>query len=190
VEVHSANGYLLEEGSCATAPITADGGSLENRVRFPVEVVTAVADIWGADRVGVRLSAADSAGDIRWTAIPAYLPALRRATGQARPGLALHCVEGQNPGSNAASEFDFKSCTPPSVAATSPTTATSARWRWMRVASGHADMVAFGRPSSPIRPGGTSASGRPWAEADRNTFYGGGAEGYTSLSDLPGCLTR
>src|SRR5262249_41229269 len=58
VEVHSANNYLLEQFVRDSTNKRTDkyGGTVENRIRFPIEVVTAVADVWGADRVGVRLS--------------------------------------------------------------------------------------------------------------------------------------
>src|SRR5262249_36778087 len=58
VEVHSANNYLLEQFVRDSTNRRTDqyGGSVENRTRFPIDAVTAVADVWGADRVGVRLS--------------------------------------------------------------------------------------------------------------------------------------
>jgi N-ethylmaleimide reductase len=58
VEVHSANNYLLEQFVRDSTNLRTDryGGSLENRLRFPLEVVKAVVDVWGADRVGIRIS--------------------------------------------------------------------------------------------------------------------------------------
>src|ERR1700761_3708170 len=54
VEVHSANNYLLEQFIRDSTNKRTDiyGGSVENRTRFPVEVIAAVAEIWGPDRVG------------------------------------------------------------------------------------------------------------------------------------------
>ncbi|MBP0003177.1 MAG: alkene reductase [Cyanobacteria bacterium SBC] len=58
VEIHSANGYLLDEflQDGSNKRIDRYGGSIENRARFLMEVTDAVTDIWGGDRVGVRLS--------------------------------------------------------------------------------------------------------------------------------------
>jgi N-ethylmaleimide reductase len=58
VEVHSANNYLLEQFVRDSTNVRTDryGGSLENRLRFPLDVVRAVVDVWGANRVGIRIS--------------------------------------------------------------------------------------------------------------------------------------
>lgn len=58
VEVHSANNYLLEQFIRDSTNHRTDqyGGSLENRLRFPLEVVRAVVGVWGAGRVGIRIS--------------------------------------------------------------------------------------------------------------------------------------
>jgi N-ethylmaleimide reductase len=58
VEIHGANGYLLDQFTRDGTNKRTDnyGGSLENRLRFPLEVVDAVVKVWGADRVGYRLS--------------------------------------------------------------------------------------------------------------------------------------
>jgi hypothetical protein len=58
VEVHAANGYLLDQfiNSSTNRRADAYGGPIENRARLLMEVVDAVSDVWGQDRVGVRLS--------------------------------------------------------------------------------------------------------------------------------------
>jgi N-ethylmaleimide reductase len=58
VEIHGANGYLLEQFTKSGSNHRTDvfGGSLENRLRFPLEVVDAVVSVWGSDRVGYRVS--------------------------------------------------------------------------------------------------------------------------------------
>lgn len=67
VEIHGANGYLLHEFLSDVTNVRTDvyGGSPENRARFAAEVVEAVADEIGADRVGVRISPGNAAGDMR-----------------------------------------------------------------------------------------------------------------------------
>ncbi|GAA3131247.1 hypothetical protein GCM10020255_005040 [Rhodococcus baikonurensis] len=64
VEVHAANGYLIDQFLNESTDQRADryGGSIENRVRFLVEVTSAVIDAVDADRVGVRLSPLGGAG--------------------------------------------------------------------------------------------------------------------------------
>ena len=72
VEVHGANGYLLEQFLLAGSNRRTDryGGSVENRARFYLEVVRAVTEVWGGDRVGARLSPANTYGGVddpdRW----------------------------------------------------------------------------------------------------------------------------
>ena len=58
VEIHGANGYLIEQFLQSHTNLRTDqyGGSIANRVRFLMEVTKAVVEVWGADRVGVRLS--------------------------------------------------------------------------------------------------------------------------------------
>lgn len=66
VELHSANGYLvdtfLQDGT--NKRTDAYGGTVENRVRLPLEIVDAFVSVWGADRVGVRISPSGKWGSI------------------------------------------------------------------------------------------------------------------------------
>lgn len=66
VELHSANGYLLEEFLSPFSNIRKDsyGGSIENRCRFPIEVAKAVTKAIGQDKTGIRLSPYGVAGDM------------------------------------------------------------------------------------------------------------------------------
>jgi N-ethylmaleimide reductase len=58
VELHGANGYLLDQflRDGTNRRNDAYGGTVENRAPFPLEVTEAVVDVWGADRVGYRIS--------------------------------------------------------------------------------------------------------------------------------------
>lgn len=188
VEVHAANCYLLEQFIRDSTNQRSDeyGGSVQNRTRFPIEAITAVADVWSADRVGVRLSPITRAvGDTPLDSDPEgtyfYL-----AEQLGKLGLAyLHCVEGQTRGDNGAADFDFKKL---HAAFGGKYIANNSYDRQMAidaVASGHADMVAFGRPfiSNPDLVERLRRDA-PLAEADRNTFYGGGAGGYIDYPAL------
>jgi len=189
VEVHSANCYLLEQFIRDSTNKRTDnyGGSIENRTRLAIEVVTAVAEIWGADRVGVRLSPITRAvGDTPLDSTPqetyGYL-----ATRLGKLGLAyLHCIEGQTRGANAVSAFDFKAL---HRAFGGKYMANNSYTRELAIeaasASGHADMVAFGRPFI----GNPDLVERlrldaPLVDAPVATYYGGGAEGYIDFKPL------
>jgi N-ethylmaleimide reductase len=98
VEVHGANGYLIEQFLQSHTNLRTDqyGGSIPNRTRFLMEVTQAVVDVWGADRVGVRLSpygVANGSGE------PDPMPLYTYAVEQLNPlGLAyLHFIEPCRP---------------------------------------------------------------------------------------------
>jgi len=188
VEVHAANCYLLDQFIRDSTNLRTDqyGGSVENRTRLPIGVITAVSEVWGADRVGVRLSPITRAvGDTPLDSNPEgtyfYM-----AEQLGKLGLAyLHCVEGQTRGDNAAANFDFKRL---HAAFGGKYIANNSYDRQMAIEaadSGHADMVAFGRPfiSNPDLVERLRRNA-PLAEADHSTFYGGGAGGYTDYPVL------
>lgn len=187
VEIHGANGYLIEQFLQTRSNTRTDayGGSIENRVRFLLAVADAVVEVWGADRVGVRLSPYGIAND-SGEAEP--LPLYDFAIGAlATRGLAyLHLIEPRASGAGQA-DFDHKDV---------PSASTLFRPRWggtliaagnytpasanAAIAAGTADAIAFGRlfianPDLPER----IREGAPLNPYNRATFYGGGAEGYT-----------
>jgi N-ethylmaleimide reductase len=193
VEIHGANGYLidqfLQDGS--NQRLDEYGGSMENRTRFLFEVVDAVTAVWGRERVGVRLSPFGTYNDVSdRNPIALFSQAIR---GLDERGIAyLHLIE---PRSSKASETDEVASGAPDAAGHfrglfrntlitagghSPESAAAA------IAASRADAVAFGRwyISNPdlverIR------SGAPLNPYDRSTFYGGDAAGYT---DYPSCF--
>lgn len=193
VEVHAANCYLLEQFIRDSTNRRRDryGGSVEKRTRFPVEVVSAVSEVWGPDRVGVRLSPVTRAvGDTPLDGSPQETYGFL-AQQLGRLGLAyLHCIEGQTRGPNAAADFEFKALHASFGGRYIANNGYDRQLALDAVASGHADMVSFGqhyianpdlverlRRDAPISP------------ADKATYYGGGAEGYTdykTLDELPG----
>jgi N-ethylmaleimide reductase len=188
VEVHAANCYLLDQFIRDSTNQRTDqyGGSVDNRLRFPIEVISAVAEVWGAQRVGVRLSPITRAvGDTPLDSNPQstyfYL-----AEQLGKLNLAyLHCVEGQTRGANGADAFDFKRL---HAAFGGKYIANNSYNRSMAIAAveeKHADMVAFGRAfiSNPDLVARLRHDA-PLAEANHATFYGGGAEGYTDYPVL------
>lgn len=188
VEIHGANGYLIDQFMRPSANVRTDGygGSVENRTRFLEEVVEAVAGAIGADRVGLRLSPFSPANGVvvDETAPETFARAVERI---APYGLAfLHMVEGATGGSRdlpeGASIEALRALFPGVYIANNGydrETAIEA------VESGRADAVAFGRlaianPDLPARLEREAALNEP----DRATFYGGGAEGYTDYPTL------
>ena len=196
VEIHGANGYLLEQflADGANQRTDAYGGSLANRARFPLEVAEAVVGVWGPQRVGYRLSPANRVGGIqiedRWGTY-AYL--VERLGGL---GLAyLHFVEPRINGSSLVEHPDealrsarfwpFLSGDTRLISAGGHTRESGEA----AVASGEADLVAYGR-SFIANPDLVERFrlGAPLNPYDRSTFYGGDVRGYTDYPFLEPAL--
>lgn len=188
IEVHAANSYLLEQFIRDSTNHRTDryGGPIENRTRLPIEVVTAVSEVWGADRVGVRLSPMTRAvGDTPLDSNPqATYGHLARELGKLGLGY-LHAIEGQTRGANAAAAFDYKAL---HAAFGGQYIANNGYTRQLAMdaaASGHAEMIAFGQPfiGNPDLVERLKRNA-PLNENDKTTFYGGGAKGYTDYPAL------
>lgn len=185
VEIHAANGYLLDQflRDGTNRRTDAYGGSVENRFRLLGEVVEAVKHIWPEHRIGVRLSPenrfndiADSNPQVTFEEIVTRLSAITSGylhvlegdmTGQSEPAVdyarlraAYHGPYMVNNGYDLARATDA-------------------------IASGYADLVSFGRPFI-ANPDLVERfrRGAPLNEPDEATFYGGGAEGYTDYPFL------
>ena len=184
VEIHSANGYLLDQfiRDCTNQRQDQYGGDINNRMRLLLEATEQIVAVWGKDRVGVRLSPENSFNDMtdsnpqqtfnavatRLSDFPlAYLHILEgdMMTGERRldyMGLR-QCFNGYYMANNG---YDFD-------------TANAA------IADNRADLVAFGKlfianPNLPYR----FAHQLPLNTPDSATFYGGDERGYT---DYPAC---
>jgi N-ethylmaleimide reductase len=184
VEVHAANGYLIDQflQDNANRRTDAYGGSVENRSRFLLEVIEAVTSVWRGDRVGVRIGPSNKFGGMGDSAPDVTFPYVARAL--ARFGLAyLHVIEPRVTGN--VSDDDQ-----PPVAArllrplfAGPVIAAggfNATGADAILTQGDADLVAFGRhflanPDLPDR----LRRNLPLNSYDRNTFYYGGTKGYT-----------
>jgi N-ethylmaleimide reductase len=187
VEVHGANGYLIEQFLQSHSNLRTDryGGSIENRVRFLMEVTEAVIEVWGADRVGVRLSphgVANGSGEP--DPMPLYTHAVKSLNAL---GLAyLHFIEPRSSGAGRA-EVNHQNV-PSAMVLFRPiwrgTLITAGGFTGetaeAAIAAGHADAIAFGRifisnPDLPRR----LREGYPLTPYNRATFYGGEEKGYT-----------
>ena len=193
VEVHGANGYLLDQFLKDGANHRSDdyGGSIENRARLLLEVMRAVTEEVGGGRTGLRLSPVTPANDIYDTDPQPLFEFVAR---QLAPlNLAyLHVIEGATGGPRDVADrpFDygaFKDAyrTAGGKAAWMVNNGYDKELAQHAMAAG-ADLVAFGKPfiSNPdlVR---RLREGSPLAEPDRKTFYGGGEEGYTDYETLP-----
>lgn len=187
VEIHAANGYLLDQflRSGSNHRDDAYGGSLDNRLRLPLEVVEAAVDVWGVGRVGVRVSPTGSFNGIEDADPVATFGAF--ACRLDAFGIAfIEVVEDSFQGNHASGRPEavieaIKEGFPRTYIANGDYTADEAR---ERIAAGKTDLVSFGRPfiANPDLPE-RFRLGAPLNDWDESTFYGGDERGYT---DYPG----
>jgi N-ethylmaleimide reductase len=182
VEVHGANGYLLDQFLRDSANDRSDdyGGSIRNRARLLIEVMTAIAGTIGAGRTALRLSPVTPSNDIGQDSHPQAL--FNYVADELAPlKLAfLEVVEGATGGARDNAPFDYAELR---RRFKGPYIANNGYDREMAldaVASNKADAVAIGRPfiSNPDLVERLRAD-LPWTPFQKETFYGGGAEGYT-----------
>ncbi|MDT0497928.1 alkene reductase [Algiphilus sp. W345] len=186
VEIHGANGYLIDQFLKDSSNRRDDeyGGSVENRTRFLYEVAQAVTAEIGGERTGLRLSPVSPANDA-YDSDPQAL--FGRAVERLAPfGLAyIHVIEGATQGPRDLKGFDFLALRRSFAGAWIANNGYDGAMAAAAIESGAADMVAFGRafianPDLPRR----LREGAPLNEPNRDTFYGGGAEGYTDYPAL------
>jgi N-ethylmaleimide reductase len=183
IELHGANGYLLHQFLADNTNLRDDewGGSVENRIRFVVEVVRAVSEAIGACRVGLRISPGNGYNDIAEVTHRELYPALVDAIDPI--GLAyLHIAEqDERPltlelrkrfsGTLILNPFTPDGVTGPGELAL--------------LDNGVADALAFGalflaNPDLPTR----LANGGPFNTPDQTSFFGGTEKGYTDYPAL------
>ncbi len=187
VEIHGANGYLIEQFLQSHTNLRTDryGGSIANRARLLMEITQAAIDVWGASRVGVRLSpygVANGSGEV--DPMPLYSHVI-----QALDTLDLAYLHFIEPRSSGAGRAEVNHQNVPSAMVL-----FRPMWRGVlisaggftgeaaeaAISAGHADAIAFGRifisnPDLPRR----LRHGFPLAPYNRATFYGGEEAGYT-----------
>jgi N-ethylmaleimide reductase len=192
VEVHAANGYLIDQFLRDSINDRSDayGGSIENRARLLVEVMTAVAAEIGGGRTGVRLSPVtpvnDAGQDSQAQALFEY------AVQQLAPlGLAfIHVIEGQTGGPRDVAPFDYAALRRHFRGAWMVNNGYTRGMALDAVASGAADLVAFGKPfiGNPDL-GRRLLDGAALNALNPALLYGGGAAGYTDYPALDAVLS-
>jgi N-ethylmaleimide reductase len=187
VEIHGANGYLIEQFLRDSTNLRDDdwGGSVTNRIRLALSVVDAAVEVFGRDRVGIRLSPVSNANACPSDSNPqATYGALVDALAQRRIAF-LHFIEGNTGATHFTDGFDFagaRRAFPGTCIANNKYTREMAI---QAVESGAADAVAFGVPfiSNPdlVRRFQLNA---PLTPANTRTYYGPGPIGYTDYPTL------
>lgn len=181
VEIHAANGYLLDQFLRDGSNQRQDqyGGSVENRMRLLLEVMQAVVDAIGANKVGVRLSPVNPFNDMHDSQPQQIFNAVTQALNAF--GLAyLHVVEGGIHGGGESAPFDFDAMRKLFKGAYMANLAYDKARANVAIADGHADCVAFGVPfiANPDLVA-RLAKDAPLNVADSTSFYGGDERGYT-----------
>jgi 2,4-dienoyl-CoA reductase-like NADH-dependent reductase (Old Yellow Enzyme family) len=180
VEVHGANGYLLDQFLQDGSNKRTDGygGSIENRARLMLEVTDAVVSVWGAGRVGMHLAPRGDAHDMGDSNLPATFGYVASELGKRKIAFlcAREAVKEPRLGPSLKQAFGGvyianEGFTPEAAKET--------------LAAGEADAIAFGKlfianPDLPRRIA-LNAPLNPWNSA---TFYSEGAEGYTDYPPL------
>ncbi len=198
VEVHSANGYLLDQFLEDRTNHRTDeyGGSIENRARLLMEVVDAAIEVWGKGRVGVRLSPYGTFGDMGDSDPMALFGYVLRQLSVKGVAYA-HVIEPRTTGAGGGRATDesaprtahiFRKAFEGVLISAGGYTGESAE---ETIAAGYADAIAFGRlfianPDLPER----LRKGAELNVPDRSTFYGGTEKGYTDYPAVQGVAAK
>lgn len=187
VEVHAANGYLLDQflRDGANKRTDAYGGAVENRVRLVIEVLEAVSEVWGGERVGLRISPVNTRNDLTDNnPQPLFVYLVDRLNPL---GIGyLHIIEGVTTGPrDVEGGFDLGILRQRFHGLTMLNNGYTREMAMQAVASGRADLIAFGRPfiSNPDLVERLRVNA-PLTPPDPATFYGGDEKGYLDYPTL------
>ena len=184
VEIHSANGYLLDQFLRDGSNKRTDnyGGSFENRARLLMEVTQAVVNVAGADKVGIRLSPVNPFNDMHDSNPQALFNFVVDALNPLNLAY-LHVIEGNIGGVE--QPFDFVALRKHFKNTYMANLAYDKARGNAAIASGHADVIAYGVPFL-ANPDLVERyrSNVPLNQANESTFYGGDEKGYTDYPFL------
>jgi len=186
VEIHGANGYLLDQFAKDGTNKRTDayGGSIENRAKLMLEVSKVVAAEAGAEKTGIRISPVTPANDVSdsnpqplFDYIVDHLNALKL--------VYIHVIEGATGGPRDIAPFDYGSLRNRFKGAYVANNGYDFELANKVLAANEADLIAFGKPfiSNPDLVERLKR-GAPLNAPDKATFYGGGAKGYTDYPVL------
>jgi N-ethylmaleimide reductase len=187
VEVHAANGYLIDQFLRDGSNKRTDeyGGSIENRTRFLTEVIQAVIDAASEDCVGVRISPVSSANDAHDSNPSKLFTHVVEVLNRFQP-VYLHVIEGETGGPRDIDPtFNFHALRRLFQRTYMANNGYTLKLATESLEAGSVDLISFGIPFianadlvERLR------TGAPLNAPDQTTFYGGGAEGYTDYPIL------
>ncbi|HEY2131696.1 MAG TPA: alkene reductase [Acetobacteraceae bacterium] len=187
VEIHAANGYLIDQFLRDKTNKRTDryGGSIENRTRFLLEVTEAVVSVWGGDRVGVRIAPISPFNDIADSNPQALFTHVAESLN--RFGLAyLHVVEGATGGQREMEGgFDLQGLRRAFKGLYMANNGYDLALAQQALRDGRADLIAFGRPfiANPDLVERLRI-GAKLTDIDPKTLYGGDGRGYIDYHAL------
>src|ERR1700761_4993575 len=186
VEIHGANGYLLDQFAKDGTNKRTDayGGSIENRAKLMLEVTKSVVAEVGAEHTGIRISPVTPANDVSdsnpqplFDHIVDGLNALKL--------VYIHVIEGATGGPRDVAPFDYASLRKRFTRAYIANNGYDFELATKQIEANAADLIAFGKPFiSNHDLVERLKKGAPLNAWDKNTFYGGGAKGYTDYPTL------
>jgi N-ethylmaleimide reductase len=190
VEIHGANGYLLDQFAKDGANKRTDayGGSIDNRARLMLEVARAVVAEAGADRTGIRISPVTPANDVSDSNPQLLFDHIVDGL-NAEKLVYIHVIEGATGGPRDIAPFDYAHLRKRFSGTYIANNGYDLELANKVLAANEADLIAFGKPfiSNPDLVERLK-SGAPLNTPDKATFYGGGAKGYTDYPALDGAL--
>jgi len=186
VEIHGANGYLIDQflKDGTNKRTDAYGGSIENRARFALDVVDTVCRVWERGRVGIRLAPVSPANDVQVSDPEKIFFFLVRELSARGIGF-IHVVEGATGGPRDFAAFDYAGLRKAFGGAYIANNGYTRELAIEALRSDRADLIAFGKPFI-ANPDLVERLRRnaPLNQPDKATFYGGGAKGYTDYPTL------
>jgi N-ethylmaleimide reductase len=186
VEIHGANGYLLDQFAKDGTNKRTDayGGSIENRARLMLEVAKVVTAEAGPERTGIRISPVTPANDVS-DSNPQPLFDYIVDHLSAQKLVYIHVIEGATGGPRDIAPFDYGSLRKRFKGAYVANNGYDFALAAKVLAANEADLIAFGKPfiANPDLVERLK-SGAPLNTPDKATFYGGGAKGYTDYPVL------
>jgi N-ethylmaleimide reductase len=186
VEIHGANGYLLDQFAKDGTNKRTDeyGGSIQNRARLMLEVAKAVVDEIGAERTGIRISPVTPANDVSDSNPQPLFDHIVDELNKLKL-VYIHVIEGATGGPRDVAPFDYASLRKRFSGAYIGNNGYDRALADKVLAANEADLIAFGKLfiSNPdlVERLKQNAPLNPY---NQKTFYGGGAEGYTDYPTL------
>ena len=184
IEIHAANGYLLDQFMHTGSNVRTDhyGGNVMNRIRLTLEVVEAVLKVWESHQVGIRISPTSDVNSMfdknpieTFTTLIAKLNAFHLGY--------LHCIEGKTRVNRDSHGLDFKALRKSFNGKYIGNNQYTLALAENAIENGDADLISFGRPFiANYDLVHRFKENLPLNEAPIETWYGGGEKGYTDWS--------